>query len=390
MAFNLWKWITKSLSGDSTQLTGFLDEETVITASTNAWIEIMAFNACVSKIAAAVGSCEFETYSKDMLTKSNEYWLWNYSPNPNQNKRQFFEKLIFKLYSNEEALVVKSANGSMFVADGYSTIHGDISGDSYENVMIGTTKLNQFPYRSSDVIKLKLEGGGIGTVLSGIADAESKLIDAAQSAYVRNAGRHGVLNISDTASAETDFKDKYTEIMNTRMSKYYKAENAVLPLFEGYKYTPDNGTSSGTETSAINTMLANAINLTAAELGVPASIANGTGATEQEFNNFMTYTVKPLAEMIQTEANRKLYGMQNVTSGNYMHVDMASVKYSDVFSLSNSIDKLISSGCFSINDILLRLSEKTIDEPWANQHWMTKNYSPAEQVMNGQGGENGT
>ena len=31
-----------------------------------------------------------------------------------------------------------------------------------------------------------------------------------------------------------------------------------------------------------------------------------------------------------------------------------------------------------------------IEEPWAYQHWMTKNYSPADELLNGLDGDNNT
>ena len=62
---------------------------------------------------------------------------------------------------------------------------------------------------------------------------------------------------------------------------------------------------------------------------------------------------------------------------------MAGIKYIDVFDVATSVDKLISSGAFCVNDIRVRLGMDTIDEPWAWQHWMTKNYAPTEELLEG-------
>jgi HK97 family phage portal protein len=393
MAFKVFQWIASKLATDSTKVTGFLDEEVVTDAGIQAWLRIMAYNTCVSKIAAAVGSCEFETYANNELSKKSEYWQWNYDPNPNQNKREFYNQLIYRLYYDEEALIVKSASGSMFVADTFTRNEFDITGDTFSDVMIKTTKLNQFPYRQQDVLDLKLESAGVQKVLSGIAEAEAKLIETMRASFIRDKGKHGVLKISDTAAMDKDFKDTYTDLINTRFSKYFSADSAVLPLFEGYEYIPEAPQAAGNETDKIRTMLNDTLELTAAMMGVPPSIVKGTGVTDDDFNAFMTYTVLPITKMIETEANRKLFGQAEVLAGNYMVVDTSPVKYSDLFGLATNIDKLISSGAFSVNDIRMRLNETTISEDWADQHWMTKNYSPADELMNGiseGGGTNGT
>jgi len=55
-----------------------------------------------------------------------------------------------------------------------------------------------------------------------------------------------------------------------------------------------------------------------------------------------------------------------------------------LLSVSTAIDKLIASGAFCINDIRKLVGEPIIDEDFANQHWITKNYSTIEDVLNGQ------
>ena len=95
-------------------------------------------------------------------------------------------------------------------------------------------------------------------------------------------------------------------------------------------------------------------------------------------------TVQPLVMMIADEINRKLYGQQLVlASGSYIVPNLAKVKYIDVFDVANPIDKLIGSGAFCVNDVRIRLGMDIIDEEWAWQHWMTKNYSPTEELLEG-------
>ena len=56
---------------------------------------------------------------KKKEVKGQEYYLWNYEPNQNQNATSFMNKLIGKLYRNNECLVVE-VNNHIYVADSYS------------------------------------------------------------------------------------------------------------------------------------------------------------------------------------------------------------------------------------------------------------------------------
>ena len=48
----------------------------------------------------------------------------------------------------------------------------------------------------------------------------------------------------------------------------------------------------------------------------------------------------------------------------------------------------IKRGCFTINDIRKIVGEEPIEEEWANQFFMTKNYATVEELLKGlEGGE---
>ena len=58
---------------------------------------------------------------------------------------------------------------------------------------------------------------------------------------------------------------------------------------------------------------------------------------------------------------------------------------------ATQIDKLVQSGTHTINMILRAMGQPQINEEWANQHFITKNYSTVQDLLNSLegGGENG-
>lgn len=91
--------------------------------------------------------------------------------------------------------------------------------------------------------------------------------------------------------------------------------------------------------------------------------------------------------MLQEEINRKRNGIEGLRAGTWMQIDTKCIKHVDLLSVATSIDKLIGSGAYCVNDILKLTGDRPIDEPWANEHYMTKNYGLAADVATALGGE---
>lgn len=67
---------------------------------------------------------------------------------------------------------------------------------------------------------------------------------------------------------------------------------------------------------------------------------------------------------------------------------MDNFKLFDLTKFANSVDKLFAVGGMSINDVLERLGKEQINEDWANERYVTKNYERARISGTMEGGEN--
>lgn len=392
MAFNIFKWFlrkqdTEETGGEEVAVGDFLEGEVENAAlGLEIYLQRMAFWQCVRKIGSAVSAVEWETYRRGKSIRSREYWAWNYSPNPNETREQFFQKLVAQLFAEQEALVIETRGGARYVVDAFS-VEKRLSGDIYRDIAVDGESVPG-TFTAGDVLHFTISGERIKRILIAIASAEGRLIKSATANYVRNQGIRGVLKVDDTAEAEPDFEETYEDLISNKFKKYFTAENAVLPMFNGYEFTErkDSGGSSKSNlvgTRDIRNMIDDILELTAQAIGIPPSVAAGKNVTDTDFKEFMTLSVQPLVRMIAEEINRKLYGRDLVFYGTYLVPNYAGVRYTDLFDVANPIDKLIGSGAFCINDIRVRLGLDVIDEPWAWQHWMTKNYSSVEDLLVG-------
>lgn len=119
--------------------------------------------------------------------------------------------------------------------------------------------------------------------------------------------------------------------------------------------------------------------------------AAGVQDTEKAVDEMLTFCLDPLAQMFMQEINRKRIGKNGIQKGTKLQIDTMRVKHIDMFDIATSADKLISSGIYTVNMILRALGEIPIDEGWADQHFITKNYSTIQEILEEQqkgGGKN--
>ena len=72
-----------------------------------------------------------------------------------------------------------------------------------------------------------------------------------------------------------------------------------------------------------------------------------------------------------------MYGEKAYISGSKIKIDTSRIEHINIFDVAGSLDVLTRIG-FSHNDLLRTIGEEVIDEKWANEHYMTKNYQKQE------------
>ena len=352
------------------------------------YLRELAFWSCVNKIAGAIVKCEFQTFMNHKEIHGDEYYLWNYEPNPNQNAATMLFKLIGILYKKNEALIVEVGR-NIYVADNYEKEIFALKEYQFKNVEIDGYTLSETFYMS-DVLFFQLNSADMRKMVNGMYEAYSKLLTHAQNAYRRSRGRKGILNISAMAEQSETFDQEFDELMTKHFKNFFEKENAVLPLFDGYEYTDISQnvkTYSSESTRDIKALADDIYDFTARAFSFPPSLAKGdVQDTEKAVDELLTFVVDPLVKILQTEINRKRYGPEGLRKGNYIKINTLAVKHIDIFDIATPMEKLISSGVFTINDILKVLKMQTIDEEWADQHFITKNYATIQDLLNDLGG----
>ena len=102
---NFWKWLRgPGGKGDPVEVSC----QELFEAAQEYQIRELSFWVCVNMVANALGRCEFRTFRGHEEIQERMHYLWNLSPNVNQNSSMFLHKLVARLYEDNEVLIVNT------------------------------------------------------------------------------------------------------------------------------------------------------------------------------------------------------------------------------------------------------------------------------------------
>lgn len=349
----------------------------------------LAFHCCVNMVARALGRCEFRTFSNNKEVRKENYWIWNYAPNTNQNSTTFLHKLVYRLYRDNEALIIpmREENGqdAWAVADQWDAPeHWPDKQTEYKGVTVEDMTYPE-PFLENKVLHLTLHYADIGPVLRGLCNAYEKLIQSAIRSYLFTNGQHWKVHVSQLASGQENWAENFQEMLDAQVKPFLESERAILPETDGYQYeNVDKTVEGGLDAAPIRKLYTDVFEFTANAFGIPPVLLMGqVQETEDAMSRFLTACLDPLADQLGEEITRKIYGFELWKQGSYLRVDTSAVNHFDLIANAPNVEKLMGSG-YSYNDIQRAVGMPTIDEPWADEHLLTKNFGKAENVLKGE------
>lgn len=353
-------------------------------------VKAFSIEMAINLISGLIAKSEFRTFINNKETKGNEYYLWNVAPNRNQNSTEFIDKLVHKLLLENEVLIVESDDGQLLIADSFGHEEFALYDDKFTSVTVRDYTFNRTFYMS-DVIYIKLHDNNMTAILNELANGYTELMNMAIDKYKREGGRKGTINMDTIKKGDEKAQARIQKLFEKDFKEYFKAENAVLPLYKGEEYTEQNSSGNQKTTSGMQNIIAlldRELESVARAYKIPPAILKGNIAdVEQSTDNLLTFCIDPLVNLIQTAINKSKYGKE-VLKGSFVRIDTTSIKHIDVFSIADKIDKLISDGVYSVNEIREKINDTLLNTDWSDKHYMTKNYTEIDKLDDAGGGDN--
>lgn len=357
------------------------------TLAANVYYKELAIQTGINLIANVVSRAEFKTFEEGKEVRKDNYYLFNVEPNPNKSASKFWRSAISNLIYDNEALIIQQ-NNNFYVADDFSTKRFAFKEYIYDNISFDNFNLKN-TYSESEVLHLELHNKKIRKFIESVNEDYSKLIEASQKNYKRNNTRRGTLkipgNYPSTEEAQKDLKN----LFENKFKKFFEAENgAVLPLTNGLEFEElksNVGVKGGSDNKQIRAFVDDIFDFVAIALQIPPVVLKGQVAESKgAFNNFITYCINPLAELIEDEINRKYYKKEAYLKRTYLKVDTTNIKAVDIKDIAESLDVLTRIGVNNIDDNRQKIGREPLNTDWSKTYWFTKNYEPVQKRKDGE------
>ncbi len=352
------------------------------------YIYTLAEAHAIDLIAKTISKCEIQTFEKkDGKIKENKgdlYWTLNLQPNYNEYGTKFIYKLVTKLLINKKALIVINEtpkSNLLYVADDFVANNKILDGKTFSNVTISDDEDNSITltktYNIDNSIYFSIKNNELTTASELFKNNTSKILKSAQSSFekantskwrLKFPGGQPTLMDLETKK-EMDYSKYKQKITEGLMSE----EEAVVLLSEAFDLVNLNKDNNKDLTDFVN-IVKQIGDSVAQKWNIPLDIFYGS-KTEKSTgtNDFITFAVDPYFELLDDGFNVSLVGKKSYLKGEYVMFNRTNIIHRDVLDSATGIDKLTANK-FSRNEINKFLRLPYIDEEWANEHALTKNY----------------
>ena len=334
-----------------------------------------AFYACVNIIANYIGNAEMRFFQAGREKKGNEWYRWNYEPNRNQNASAFWHDLVTRLYEDGEVLIIDEPYGEGFVVADRFTVDNTDPATVYRDVIWRNRTRERVGV--SQAMHIVLNGKDMKPILDAMTESFAKLANTAMSNYIFNGGQHWKAAIQSTAPNTDEEIELFQKIVDTQMKPFFETTNGVLPEWDGYKYEQvTGGDKIKLDSKDIRELAAEIWNETAMAMGVPPVLIQGKVADDKTaMTRLLSGPIDTIGKQVEREACRIRLGKDRVLAGERIVFDSSNLIHYDIMENASSIQALIGSAAYSVNDVLRAIGKATIPEAWADKHYMTLNIS---------------
>ena len=349
-------------------------------------LEAFALLTAVEMIARLLAKCEFKTYKNGKEVKGAEWVALNVKPNKNQTSTEFWQEVVCRLLFHNEVLWIVNPDGQKIIAESFNKTEYAVLETTFHDVERKEFVFSK-TFRNSEVFYLRYNTIGKQAYMDSLFGMYESLISTASEKYYKSGGEKGILDISAKAQGDRKHEETFKTLMNDYFKSYFQQRNAVLPLHDGYSYKPSTSDAAkkySNEISDINALVESALARAAQAFQIPPALLRGDVAgINDAYDVLLTNCIDPLAYMISEELTGKMFTADEIAVGCEIAADTSCIKHIDIFEIAPNADKLIACGLLSPDEVAEKAGLHPTGEEWAKKHYMTKNYTTAEETVKG-------
>ena len=343
----------------------------------------MAVEKAIGMVAHAIAKSEFIVQGKNERLRNELYWSLNVKPNPNETATEFWIEVIQRLLKNSECLICIIGK-KFYIADSFQVSNSVMLNQIYSNITITANgeslQLNN-TYTSDEVIHLKAKNKKIRAYMETVMKMHDDVVSAMEAAIkisktpkfiLKIAGAMPVIRTLRADGTEQtltvdEFKKNIKNLLESENIEILQASNGL----EISQLKIDTAVTSEDVVKASREIFEEC----AFAFDIPKTVFMGEITEKADSTNeFITYAVGWVAEILNDAMNATLVGKESFLKGEYIWIDLSGFKHRDLVESANYLDKLRSIG-FNLDEIRQAIGWEPLNTPFSQERVITKNYT---------------
>lgn len=351
--------------------------------ATKANISDAAIEKAENMIAKAIAKSEFVVQRKGERAKDDVYWILNVKPNPNETATEFWTKVVKQLLRKGECVIV-NLKGNLYRASNFYTDNAVTKVKKYTDVSIEVADESLAianTFKADDVLHLRNTNKKIlnylrknlemyNTIATGLMN--SKKIGSVPKFTLDVEGSMPIIRTKDK-----DGKDKQitADMYKEQIKKLLESEDIEILTNQNGIKTSQMQINTNVSTEDISRMTKEIYKECAYAYDIPEAVFVGTITEKADSTNeFITYAVSWLVEMLNDSMTAALVGKEAYLNGEKIWINMGKFKHVDVIESAGNLDKLRAIG-FTLDEIMELIGREPLNTPFSTERVITKNYT---------------
>ena len=342
-----------------------------------------AFEKAVRMIGKAVAKSEIILQDENgTMLHDEKYFRLNIQPNDNETGTDFWFKVVCYLLVRGECVIVR-IDDKYYIADTWECTDSVLKPKKYSNIVL-TSAGELFPIRKTfiadDIVHIRYYNEKIMTYYKSIVSQYDETINAINaSVKMKSAAKFGLkmetnITIKDRETGKPITQDGYTQKMLDMLTS---ESPAVIPLGNGVNLE-QIAIESPVAAADIFSMVAGINKTCAMAFDIPLAVFNGEITEKSDATNeFITFAVGPVVEVINDSLNAKYVGMEDYVKGQRITIWLGNFKHADLLDSASQLEKLRGIG-FNFDELRNAVGYVPLNSDFSKERALTKNIGTTE------------
>lgn len=342
----------------------------------------LAIEKAMLMIAKAIAKSDIliQTESKDK--RRQEYRL-NIQPNDHECGTAFWTEVVKQLLTEQEVLIIP-LGGKYYRASAWESTTNVLTERTYSHITLtcgGYDYALLKSFRTSEVIQLKYDNAKIKLYLQNVVSQYDKTLDSVNAMMRMSAQPRYKLKLGTSALSFREKQADGTDKVMTKNQYVAKIKN-LLEADELSVLTESDNVSvdqmqinTSIKAEELSKMAQQINNEVANAFDIPEAVFNGNITEKSDATNeFITYAVSPVAEVINDTLTAYIVGENDYcTKNEKVMVWLARFKHVDVVDSATNLDKLRGIG-FNYDELREMVGYTVLNTEFSQARALTKNY----------------